>query len=254
VGEHAVSFVSPDFDAGTLDEPDWEKEAPTSLTPTNDNAFRPDDEEAYSIESPYAQLMNKISPHNEDIYHASASSTFQQISESPHFQHHSNVSNDSFVVTPTQSNRPGSINHHSSPSLITAASPALSLRPSWPFESTNEARLFHHYIIHVAPWVCGLENPAASVPHGLTQPQDRCLRQSMPLWERSAQTRGTLSSYRECHFCSVLAMYQPSLRQRRYRLTALCQSMFADSDSYSGRPPRAFGRKPPSCSHSLEDS
>jgi hypothetical protein len=162
-----VSFVSPTSHPGTFDEPDWEKEAAASLAPW-ENAFRRDDAEAFSTDEPDAtRLMSKTSPNDEQIHHATISSGFHQTSESPHVQHHSNVSTNSFVVSPAQSHGLGGINPHSSPSLITAASPAFSLKPSWPFESANEARLLHHYIIHVAPWVCVPSNPPGSLLRAL---------------------------------------------------------------------------------------
>ena len=44
---------------------------------------------------------------------------------------------------------------HSSP-LVNTASPTLSIPTSlayWPFTTAHEARLFHHYIQHLSPWI-----------------------------------------------------------------------------------------------------
>ena len=40
-----------------------------------------------------------------------------------------------------------------SPSLVNTVSPSLAFKASWPCESQHEARLFHHYINVMAPWV-----------------------------------------------------------------------------------------------------
>lgn len=39
------------------------------------------------------------------------------------------------------------------PPNISTTSPSNSLAVQWPFDSENDARLFHHFIVHCTPWV-----------------------------------------------------------------------------------------------------
>jgi hypothetical protein len=143
-----VNFVSTAFNASTFEEIDWETEGAVSLT-SSENAFRRDDREGHSVEhtnvlSP--QVINtRTEPHSEDIHHASSITGFQ---------HRTNKSLDTCVITPSYSAGQTRSHRHSSPALITTPSTAFSLQPSWPFANAHEARLFHHYIKHISPGVC----------------------------------------------------------------------------------------------------
>lgn len=62
----------------------------------------------------------------------------------PHFS-----SPRSFGASPQSSMRPGILN--TSPGTLN--SPAFSLSPCWPFQTSREANLFYHYVKNISPWI-----------------------------------------------------------------------------------------------------
>lgn len=152
--EDTVRFVSHDFDPDTTEDAVQEDDTVLGLT-SSDASFHGNGQQDFSAE--HARIssfvnqvgLNQTASGNEDVHHGSGISGFTRMDQSPGFSHHSNVP---ISASPGISmHSPAQIrgSHHTSPAIGSVT----SVQGSWPFTNAHEARLFHHYITHLSPWV-----------------------------------------------------------------------------------------------------
>ena len=152
--EDTVRFVSHDFDADTTEDAVQEDDRVLGLT-SSDTNFHGNGQQDFSAEHARTSSfvnqvgLNQTASRNEDVHHGSGISGFTRMDQSPRFSHHSNVpisaSPEISMHSPAQIR--GS--HHTSPAIGSVT----SMQGSWPFTNAHEARLFHHYITRLSPWV-----------------------------------------------------------------------------------------------------
>ena len=162
-----VRFVSSDHEPESsqdliLDgEAAWSPTPPIHTLPSNTH-------EDFQIEHHQAPVsghgwINNPSPHQSALQHTPVHSSLQLHSPASHF---SARPHSSIGLSPAQSAGRAYSNQLSSPVLLTTpstiTSPNYGLGTSWPFASLHEARLLHHYIVHVSlqvwlfgPWTLG---------------------------------------------------------------------------------------------------
>lgn len=179
--------------------------------PPTQTTFPRDSQHDYLAENIHdSALVNHSEPisRNTDHPHASGKSHLPQMDHSPQSHRHSHMSAESNAGTPAQVTAHAHSSYHTSPALLSTC----SLQASWPFKNAHEARLFHHYIINLAPWVCQLTAVEAASTLADSVYAVRCMRQAVPFWKRSPQAGSALSCARECNLCPFLAPPQSSGR------------------------------------------
>jgi len=232
-GENTVRFVSHDFDPDTMEDTVQDDDTALGLT-SSDADFHGNSQQDFSTEHARVSsfvnhiALNQTPSGNDDVHNSSGISGFPQMDESPRFSHHSNVSvgasPNMSMHTPIQIR--GS--HHTSPAMGSVT----SMQGSWPFANAHEARLFHHYVTQLSPWV-GPQRLEEALSILANLAAVRRLRQKVSLWTGSAQKGSALSSTRQRHLCSFFTPSQRPHRLRRQCITTLCEQMLADPDNQS---------------------
>lgn len=228
--QHTVRFVPSDYKGESLDRLDLDIEAETDSGITKET-------DPLLVESPSTRTITSNTqadlPQEQDptsasaahpwalppqpVFHHSPVHHFNLQHNSPE-SHFSAPAHASIGISPTQSSTRFS-NHQPSPVLFSAssnaASPNYGIAPPWPFKSLHEARLLHHYIVHLSPQV----SRANSVPF-------ECVMLTYPGWQFD-------SCDKQSHFGNEIprrAAHYPVIRNAIFAVSSRHLSLLAGTE------------------------
>ncbi|KIX10229.1 uncharacterized protein Z518_01310 [Rhinocladiella mackenziei CBS 650.93] len=154
--QQVVRFIAPDHEDDSSQDPDPDSDIESGIRQSSTaeiSSFTSNNHPNFEVDhnpTP-SSTQDWASPHQVVFQNTPIHSSLQQNSLDPHVSASACVSAD---FSPAQSAGQPFSAHPSSPVLHHAssntASPNYGLNPAWPFKSLHEARLLHHYIVHLS--------------------------------------------------------------------------------------------------------